>query len=170
MRGFFDASTPDLPNANFDIIVGVLQDAAVDAFTIFLPISSSQTVRMITDIGLNPTNPGDKTSLFGVINPVVAVSINDPALIGLRTMILDNGVDNQWFVGYQSGIAGGPPQVSPNFPTSVSGHGGSGGQNGSSAGICIPPVPIPGSIGNMAGGALALIGLTLAHRVRRRMT
>ncbi|MDJ0659049.1 MAG: hypothetical protein QNJ42_06105 [Crocosphaera sp.] len=67
--GFFDATDPDLPPANFDITLNNLPgDGSTGDFTYFLPVTTGPLqVRQITDLG-------DSSSLDDNLNTFVSVS------------------------------------------------------------------------------------------------
>lgn len=105
LEGFFSATTPFVPDAVFDIIVGVTQDVSTDAFTYFLPQVTSTFFYQTTDLGLDPTSTLDNSNFFSTgAEPVIALSPSDPSLFGRRLVTLDNGVSNPWFVGLDDSL------------------------------------------------------------------
>lgn len=169
LEGFFDAASPNLPPAVFDITLGVLNDASADAFTYFLPSSTSDFLFQITDLGSNLTSEIDNIDTFvDGIQPVVALSLSDPSLTGLTVLTLDNGIDNPWYVGVapvltmvSTGAVGGVGVAPANcgFTTStVQRH-------GRSTSIQTPvacTIPEPNSI------SLIVLGLLLSMQLKRR--
>jgi len=96
--GLFIASAPEpLQAANYDIWFGVtfVQDVALRAR---LPATTDQALSyQITDLG--PTEGlGDNTDVFSSTVPVLTLTTGTTGQPNEIT--LDNGVDNQWFVGY----------------------------------------------------------------------
>lgn len=74
MIGFFDATTPNLPNANFDIFAGVRDPSSgASDFTVFLPSNTSTFGFQITDLGSDP-GLDDNTNTFSSTEPVVDFS------------------------------------------------------------------------------------------------
>lgn len=98
MSGFFEPTDPELPNANFDILVGEFAPIIPSDFTVFLPVLTNTSSFQITDLGLD-SSLNDNTDVFSDTEPVLTMLETDPDLNGLTVIELNNGV-NQWFVGY----------------------------------------------------------------------
>lgn len=85
--GFFDATAPDLPAANFNLLIGSITDAADNlGFTVFLPNSTDTTAFQATDLG-GTASLLDNTDLFSDtdVKPTLNLTGGD--------FVFDNGVD-----------------------------------------------------------------------------
>ncbi len=90
--GFFDPTDPDLPNANFNYLLGSINDEADNlGFTAFLPLDTSDFAFQITDLG-QTSSTFDNTDLFSSVDgkPTLNLTGGD--------FSFDNGVDPPIFV------------------------------------------------------------------------
>lgn len=74
MIGFFDATTPNLSEARFDIFAGMRDPSSgASDFTVFLPRNTSNFGYQVTDLGSVPGSD-DNTDVFSSTEPVVDFS------------------------------------------------------------------------------------------------
>jgi hypothetical protein len=86
IEGFFDASVPDLPPANFNFTLATIRDGATLELTVFLPTDTDEFAFQLTDLGTSG-DLSDNVDRFVAASPVGAMSLNAGAIEH------DNGLD-----------------------------------------------------------------------------
>ena len=106
--GFFDAVNPDLPNANFNLLIGSITDSGDNlGFTAFLPNNTADTAFQITNLA-ETASVLDNVDLFSTTDAKPTLSLTG------GDFEFDNGVDAPIFINLTPAGGDGSP-TSANF-------------------------------------------------------
>ncbi len=98
MEGFFDPVVPDLPIAQFKVILGAISPNGIPEFIWYLPTLTSNPI--YTQISsVNGAGLTDNADLFTLLGTTITLTDNDPALPNHHFTPLGNGgLTNNWYV------------------------------------------------------------------------